>query len=313
MASDELDLETRLPKSVVSFLEEVAEPDWQELRPRALTPHESAEATGALQGGAPAARALGLVVLNGTTDDNPFCWIGESPAKGWVVHFSHEPEPKICFSSLAALTETLHELEGWDYLDELLPFWEPHPDQPTLVAHLEQVLENRDEGHELVVRLLIQIIRPEQLDILDRAAASDDALVREAVAKYVRLHPLDEHLPLAQRLANDPHSQVARTGKETLARVHRLLFASASGRPPLEVVRREHDTHCPHCGVLHRWGLIRTVPGPDEIRHGCIVPNPGRRIRCDACRQYFYYEQDVDDFTLLAPAPAPKRWWNPWS
>src|SRR5687767_8343647 len=43
---------------------------------------------------------LGLWVLDDANDSNPFAYISKGPCAGMIIHFSHDPEPRVAFSSL---------------------------------------------------------------------------------------------------------------------------------------------------------------------------------------------------------------------
>jgi hypothetical protein len=50
--------------------------------------------------GIPVVDLLGLWVLDVANDSNPFAYISKGECSGMIIHFSHDPEPKIAFFSL---------------------------------------------------------------------------------------------------------------------------------------------------------------------------------------------------------------------
>ena len=57
------------------------------------------------------AEYLGLIALNDAQDSNPYCYISQSVTTGMIIHFSHDPEPRIKFSSLDDFENALNLLK----------------------------------------------------------------------------------------------------------------------------------------------------------------------------------------------------------
>src|SRR5580765_2683973 len=52
---------------------------------------------------------LGLWMLDDANDSNPFSYISKGPCAGMVIHFSHDPEPEIAFSSLKTFLTAMND------------------------------------------------------------------------------------------------------------------------------------------------------------------------------------------------------------
>jgi len=52
---------------------------------------------------------LGLWMLDDANDSNPFAYISSGPCAGMIIHFSHDPEPEIAFSSLKQFLSAMHD------------------------------------------------------------------------------------------------------------------------------------------------------------------------------------------------------------
>lgn len=216
----------KILESAEAFLRSVDELRRPDLRINPLTPEQSIDATGRMRG-LTIGNELGLVVLDDANDSKPYCLITRGVASGMVVHFSHDPEPRIRFASLDAFADSLRTAvaNGLD-IDEL-----PHgpvpalADQDALARHLRSLVEREDDEAETLACLFVPLVDPARVDILDTVAGSDSFYIREATAEHIAAHPSVEHFEIAERLAKDSHSQVARPGKKALSAVNRLRYA----------------------------------------------------------------------------------------
>ncbi len=211
-----------VPAEVRAFFSEAAALRNPELRFHPLTEEESGKYSEALRGIA-VADALGLIVLDDANDSNPYCYIGKGLARGMIIHFSHDPEPRLAFRSIGSFRAALLAAiaEGRD-IDELQPEpIIPAERQEELISLLLESAAREDEVSQFLVCTLLPLLDPVELAVLERLAANDNFLFREAVAVFIRNHPLPVHRGLAEVLARDNYGQVARPAAEALRRLRR--------------------------------------------------------------------------------------------
>jgi hypothetical protein len=217
-----------IPDEVRAFLKAADALRDQGLRINPLSEAESA-AQSALMQEIDVARKLGLIVLDDAGDSNPYCFIGEGPARRMVVHFSHDSEPRIRYHNLEEFLATLRRARsaGVGIDDLALSPLEPHNDQAMLSAHIRLILASSDDDKALLLGLYVPLLAPDDGTTLSLCAAADDFLVREIVAVYLTEHcELEEycgpeHRELARHLAADKYPQVARPARTALVVLER--------------------------------------------------------------------------------------------
>jgi len=153
---------------------------------------------------------LGLIVLDDANDSNPYCYIANGPASGMIVHFNHDPEPKIEFSNLNAFRDFLTELRN-----KGKPIWSAevpspaHPNQELLVRSLTELADSPpDDDVQFFTCLYLPLLRGEQAELLRQLAQSRDFFVRESVADHIGTFQVASSEALVLDLASDAHPQV---------------------------------------------------------------------------------------------------------
>ena len=161
---------------------------------------------------------LGLWALDDANDSNPFAFISKGPCAGMIIHFSHDPEPEIAFSSLSHFLASMQDAgrRGIDIEDI--------PAEPISIplddALNELAKENTDAATFLLCTYLPVAAAPAK-KTKDHLAAHEDFFVREALAVFLARTPSPEDEAIAVQLAADRHPQVARAGKAALAAVRK--------------------------------------------------------------------------------------------
>jgi hypothetical protein len=164
---------------------------------------------------------LGLWVLDDANDSNPFAYISNGPCAGMVIHFSHDPEPQIAFSSLRHFLAAMHDAgaRGLD-IDEIMakPISIPLDD-----AVRELATEDTDDATFLLTTYL-PVTAALEKETKELLASHGDFFVREAFAIFLARCPLAEDVTIAEQLAGDRHPQVAHVGKAALAATKRKRY-----------------------------------------------------------------------------------------
>jgi hypothetical protein len=140
-----------------------------------------------------------------------------------VVHFSHDPEPKIKFVSLKAFYAFLTSLResGQELWAADVPC-PGHPDQALLAAQLSELAtQSLDDDTEFLVCLYLPLVRTEASAVLERFISSESFFVREAVAEVIGSARLSETRELLKELREDDHPQV-RKAAERASKVWRV-------------------------------------------------------------------------------------------
>jgi hypothetical protein len=213
----------QLPSEVVSFLNAAAPLRTPRLRIHPLSLAECVIATTELREISVAER-LGLIVLDNARDSNPYCLITCGPASGKVVHFSHDPEPRLAFSDLTSFLEALRAVvRDGDSIDSLQhDRFHPHPNQSLLCTAIREVLTNDEEYDTLELSLLFPLLDPSDHTTVYQIASNIDFLVRQIVAEFIETHPREQLRYVAEILAADSYTQVAQPAQHALyLMVHR--------------------------------------------------------------------------------------------
>jgi hypothetical protein len=161
---------------------------------------------------------LGLWVLDDANDSNPFAYISRGPCTGMIIHFSHDPEPEIAFSSLSQFLVAMHDTgaRGLD-IDEIA--------KESISVSLDKAIrglaaEGTDDATFLLTTYL-PITAALQKETKDCLVSHDDFFVREALAVFLAKSPSVEDVTIAEQLATDKHPQVARAGKTAVVATKR--------------------------------------------------------------------------------------------
>jgi hypothetical protein len=161
---------------------------------------------------------LGLVALDNAEYSNPYCLITKGVASGMVIHFSHDPEPRIAFSSLSAFASFLADLGR-----KGSPLWlaEPQPvahsNQNELSKAIEELLDHPDaDASEDLFCLYLPLLRGDHANLLSRVAKVDSFFVREAVACSIGRTGLLNCMGVLGELAQDSHPQVRNAAQSAL-------------------------------------------------------------------------------------------------
>ena len=198
-----------IPSEVAALISRRDELNSSDLMINVLDLAASAKATSDMQSMS-VGRHLGLVVLDDANDSNPYCYITGGVAAGMVVHFNHDPEPRIEFESLDAYESFLRGLHARnEALGEVEVAAPPHANQVALAAVLSELA--RTTGHEdaeFLLCLYLPLLRGEHLQLLERLRVHEDFFVREAVAEAIGSARLTGADAVARALLEDPHPQV---------------------------------------------------------------------------------------------------------
>jgi hypothetical protein len=163
---------------------------------------------------------LGLWILDDANDSNPFAYISKGPCASMVIHFSHDPEPEIAFSSLRNYLVAMHNAgaRGVD-IDDI-------PNEPISISVDSAIREFAAQGTDDATFLLttyLPVAAALQKETKDRLISHDDFYVREAFAAYLAGKGSVEDEMLANTLAFDTHSQVARAGRAAVNAIKKKI------------------------------------------------------------------------------------------
>jgi hypothetical protein len=213
------------PPEVIDLLNDCASLSDEDLRINVLSVAKSRQYSAALQASA-GGDLLGLVALIDANDSNPYCYISRGPAKGTVIHYTHDGDPAIHCADLSGFRRALQAArDGGLDIDELPRHPLPRAGSDFIDA-IAELAALDDDSSGFLLCLFTPLLPPDHVSTLDVLSRNTSFFVREALACFIAAHPLPSHHEIAARLAADPHPQVARPGRHALAAVHR-----ASHRP----------------------------------------------------------------------------------
>lgn len=169
-------------------------------------------------------RRLALYALDDANDSNPYCYIGAGVAAGMVVHFNHDPEPRIEFDSVMAFEAFLRSLrdngEELGTIDVASP---AHPDQTALAAALRELMQGDDDA-EFLLCLYLPLLRGEHAALLTDLSVYDNFFVREALADVIGAGSLPGSDALLQSLTADAHPQVRNAAQRAAKALRRRRY-----------------------------------------------------------------------------------------
>lgn len=170
----------------------------------------------------PIIQQLGGYVLDDADTSNQHLLLTTPPLAGSVFFLSHDGDTRVVFDSASAFLEAVRTARdrGMDVPDLHPALSPPATDQLGLGVFIRSLLETGDST-ELVVALV------PSLDLRDTAllvqlADDEDFYLGEAVALEIGKRPSTELLPIAERCAAHPHTQVAQAGERAVGKIRAL-------------------------------------------------------------------------------------------
>lgn len=172
----------------------------------------------------PVAEQLGLWVLDDANDSNPYAYISKGPCAGMIMHFSHDPEPCIAFSSLGHFLTAMNEAgeRGLD-IDDVRPEQISILLEATICALAAQP---GTDDRTFFLTTYLPLCADLRGEIKATLARDEDFFVREALATFMEQRPRVEDLAIAVELAKDRYPQVARRAIAAVAAIRKINSAT---------------------------------------------------------------------------------------
>jgi hypothetical protein len=207
-----------LPEEVVAFLTDADAFRDPARRINPLSPRESADQTERCRG-IPVVDALGLVVLDDANDSNPYCFVSRGPARGMVVHLSHDTGAAFRYYNLQQFLEALQEARLLGVGIDSLPHAGllPHSEQTAIREILTLQVSSDDGDAASTFALFVALLDPRDIATIRLGANSTDFFIREAVAEFLIDKADPEHRAILLELSRDKHPQVAASARRALA------------------------------------------------------------------------------------------------
>jgi len=159
---------------------------------------------------------LGLWFLDDANDSNPFAYISKGPCAGMVIHFSHDPEPEIAFSSLKTFLAAMNDAGARE--TDIDDIEKEKISLPLDQAINELAAESTDEATFLLT-IYLPVAAALHKETKDRLVSHDDFFVRESFAASLAKNPSAGDVIIAEQLAADKHPQVATAGNAAVAAI----------------------------------------------------------------------------------------------
>ena len=206
------------PDDLVAMYESGGTPSFPDSRINVLS-FEAALSTTQQMCGIPAVDSLGLWVLDDANDSNPYGLITKGPYRGFVVHFSHDPEPEIKFDSLGGfLAEVQRVGQSGGDIDDFAPTIDQRLDCSDDIIRLVQ-----EDTEDSIWMLCLYLTGSPNLSssAQEAVAAWDDFYAGEALALWLKKHGSAADLAIAEKLAAADHPQVSNPGKAAVSAIRR--------------------------------------------------------------------------------------------
>lgn len=169
----------------------------------------------------PVVDRLGLWVLDDANDSNPFAYISKGPCAGMIIHFSHDREPEIAFSSLEHFLASMHDA-GSRQLD--IESITKEPINVSLDRVIRELGEEGTDDATFLINIYLPISAELQKETKECLKRHEDFFVRESLARFLAARPFSEDEMIAEELAADQHAQVARAGKAAVAAIKKMKY-----------------------------------------------------------------------------------------
>jgi hypothetical protein len=172
----------------------------------------------------PVPKRLGVFALDDANDSNPYCYIARGPARGMILHLSHDPEPEIKFPTINSFLQAVRDLvaENED-IDCLSPSANLAPSDPQLLEReILALLADDTEDNTFLLCLYIPLLDSSRSDLFRQLCEHPDFFVREATARYIAKQPATDLRAIGEALAGDQHPQVARAGAAAVNAIRRI-------------------------------------------------------------------------------------------
>jgi hypothetical protein len=167
---------------------------------------------------------FGLIALEDANNSNPYCYVTKGPTAGSVMYLCHDGDSRIAFSSLRGFMAAIDTaIANRTRIDDL-----PRDpalaglDRSDIVAHVARLAEGNGAIEEICV--LVPLLSTTEAGLVNVLSQHPDFFVREVVAHLLVAYPNIDLFVAAERLAADPHPQVARPGKRALSAVNRMKW-----------------------------------------------------------------------------------------
>ena len=208
------------PADVLAYYNDAVFPVYPDSRINCLSFDKARDYSEKMRGIAVVDR-LGLWMLDDANDSNLFAYISKGPCARMIIHFSHDPEPQMAFSSLGRFLASMHEAgkRGLD-IDEI----EKEPISIPLDQSIHELAAESSDDATFVLTTYLPICSALQKETKDRLLSHDDFFVREAFAAFIARSPSAEDVAIAEQLSNDRHPQVSRAGKTAVNATKRKRY-----------------------------------------------------------------------------------------
>lgn len=186
-----------------------------------LGPKECLTLSKSLRSFHPVAERLGGIVLDDPDTSNHHLLLTVGPCAGAVLYLDHDGDTRIVYADLASFREAAQQaMEEESFLGDLQePGGVMLKDQPQLSALVAELLEEESEESSAVILALLPSLNLSNKALLMKLASSSDFFVVEALAMAIALRPKKLLKPIAELCAKHKHPQVARAGKQALAKI----------------------------------------------------------------------------------------------
>lgn len=164
----------------------------------------------------PAIRQLGGHVLDDADTSDHHLLLTTPALAGSVLHLAHDGDTRVVFDSAAAFLEAVGAARdaGIDVPDLHPALSPPATDQRGLAALVRSLLESGDATE--VVVALVPSLDLRDAGLLVQLVEDEDFYLGEAVALEIVKRPSPELMPIAERCAAHPHTQVAQAGERAV-------------------------------------------------------------------------------------------------
>jgi len=165
---------------------------------------------------------MGLWVLNDSNDSNPYCYISKGPCAGAVIHYCHDPEPKIKFPTLDSFMLGLRSVVNNNQDVDDIEFKEDF--RFDCEAEIGRLLQSDSDEYTNLICSYIDVASFLSKGLMEMLMKHEDFFLQESLASWVAKNPKPELLFVVEELENSSIEQVKREAKIARSKIARARF-----------------------------------------------------------------------------------------
>lgn len=216
----------KLPQDLIKYFKTMPLKKYKDSRINPLTIDQSLSTYEAACEYDPVVTELGFIPLDDANDSNPYGYLTKTPLAGHIMHYNHDGDRRIKFSTISQWVDELNRL-GENNLDIDEAIFKKNISCPQMELLIKYIIEDYDPDSCFFsdsTTYLVSCLNHKGIEAAEIILKTKDFFIKEELAKMIQQKPHKTFLEVAKKLSKDNHEQVSRPGKLALKQVNRLVF-----------------------------------------------------------------------------------------